>query len=130
MNTITVDKEGFYVIRVTLSDDLYEQIKGVNIDELMMYAAYDDGEAESSQVRASWLGLINTWELLTLAGDKMEFGLKEFLMVGFLNAGTPLSLFLTRLILTLLMGGCNAGLGIAGLAVVASAVVFLIRRRK
>ena len=132
MNTLVVSKDGYYVFKVTLSDDLYEQyVKGVKVEDLKAYVLYDSGTTESSEVRASFiLGLVNTWEMLTLTGEKLEFGAKEFLMVGFLNAGTPFSVYLTKLIIALLMGGCDAGLGLAGLGVVSGAVILTIHRRR
>ena len=130
-NTITVDESGYYVFKVTLSDDLYEQIKGVSINELNVYALFDDGHTESADLRASiFNGIVSTWELLTLNGEKLEFGVKEFLMVGLLEAGKPFSVYLAKLIIMLLMGGCDAGLGISGLAVMALGAIFFIRRRK
>ena len=130
-NTLYVRESGYYVFRVTLSDDLYEQVKGVSINELKVYALFDDGRPSSADVRASFVsGLLSTWELLSLNGEKLEFGVKEFLMVGFLNASTPLSVYLTKLIIMLLLGGCDAGLGIAGLAVTALGAIFFIVRRK
>lgn len=118
-NNVTVDKTDYYVLQVTLSDDLYEKIKGVSVNELNVYAMNDDG-------------LMNTLELLTLNGEKMEFGEKEFLMAGFLQAGTPFSMYLTQSIIMLSSssGGCDSGLGIAGFAVMALGAVFLIIHRK
>lgn len=131
MNTLIVSRDGYYVFKVTLSDDLYEQhIQGVKADELKAYVLYDNGEAGNSEVSASFVtGLLNTWELLTLNGDKLEFGAKEFLMVGLLNAGTPFSVYLTKLLIALLMGGCDVGFGLAGLAAVCGAVILIMRRR-
>ncbi|MBQ7221628.1 MAG: hypothetical protein IJS28_11680, partial [Synergistaceae bacterium] len=127
LNTLTVSEDGYYIVKVTLSDDLYEQIRGVSINELKIYALYDDGTGE--QVNTSFItGLLNTWELLTLTGEKMEFGAREFLMIGFLNAGTPFSVYLTKLLIALLMGGCDAGLGVAGLAL--TAAFFILRRKR
>ena len=118
-NTVTVDNTGYYVLKVTLSDDLYERIEGVSVNELKVYAMHDDG-------------LMNTLELLTLTGEKMEFGEKEFLMVGFLQAGTPYSMYLTQSITVLSSssGGCDSGVGIAGFAVMALGAVFFTIRRK
>ncbi len=130
-NTITVDTSGYYVFKVTLSDDLYEQIRGVSINELNVYALFDDERPASGDIRASFIsGLASTWELLSLNGEKLEFGVKEFLMVGFLNASTPFSVYLTKLIIMLLLGGCDSGLGIAGLAVMALGAVFFIHRMR
>lgn len=133
MNTLVVSRDGYYVLKVILSDDLYEQhIKGVKLEDLKAYAVYDKAAAGSGEVIASLplLGALNTLEIFGLTGQKPEFGLKEFLMVGFLNAGTPFSVYLTKLLIALLMGGCDVGLGIAGLGVVAVAVILLMRRRR
>ena len=132
MNTLVVSKDGYYVFKVILSDDLYEQyVEGVKAEDLKAYVLYDNGNTEDSQVSASFItGLLNTWELLSLSGEKLEFGAKEFLMVGFLNAGTPFSVYLTKLIIALLMGGCDAGLGLSGFAVLALSAIFILRRRR
>lgn len=66
--------------------------------------------------------------MLTLTGEKLEFGAKEFLMVGFLNAGTPFSVYLTKLIVALLMGGCDACFGIAGVVAVGAVILVMHRR--
>ena len=134
LNTLTVSEDGYYVFKVTLSDDLYEQIKGVSINDLRAYALYDNGEddpeSETAQVRASFIiGLLNTWELLTLSGEKLKFSAQTFLMVGILNAGTPMSVYLAKILL-LLLGGCNTGAGIAGLIAVGVSAIYFIRRRK
>ncbi len=134
LNTLTVSVTGYYVFKVTLSDDLYEQIKGISINELRAYALYDDGRGgsrpEGANVGASFIsGLLSTWELLGLNGERLEFGAREFLMVGLLNAGTPFSVYITKLLIMLLMGGCDAGLGLAGLAALGLSAVFFTRRR-
>ena len=131
LNTLTVSEDGYYVFKVVLSEDLYKQIEGVSISQInvFMYALSDDELPEEAQVVASFLpGLLNTWELLTLSGEKLEFGAREFLMVGFLNAGTPFSVYLTKILLALLAGGCDTGLGLAGLAAL-TAAFFIFRRR-
>ena len=126
LNTLTVSEDGYYVVKVVLSDDLYAQIDGVSINDLKVYALYDDGKTD--QVNTSFItGLLNTWELLTLSGEKLEFGAREFLMVGFLNAGTPFSVYLTKILLMLLAGGCDVGFGLAGLGL-AVAILFFRRR--
>ena len=134
LNTLTVSEDGYYVFKVTLSDNLYEQIKGVSVKDLRAHAFYDDGEdnpaSETSQVRSSFItGLLNTWELLTLSGEKLEFGAREFLMVGLLNAGTPFSVYLTKIILFML-GGCDIGIGIVGFTAIVLSATYFIRRRK
>ena len=110
---------------------------------MKIYAAkYEAGDALLEQedtvtvsgvsVRASFiLGLLNTFELLSLSGEQLQFGAREFLMVGFLNAGTPFSLYIGKLLLALLLGGCNFGFGIIGLgAIVGGFMIFRASRKK
>ncbi|MBQ3654508.1 MAG: hypothetical protein II954_08840, partial [Synergistaceae bacterium] len=131
LNKLTVNKTGYYVFKVTLSDDLYEQIKNVRVEDLRVYSLYDENESSDIRVGASFIGgLVNTWELLTLGGEKMEFGLKEFLMVGLLDAGKGVCMYLGKILLTLLLAGCDTGLGIAGLIAVGLSAVFFASRRK
>ena len=124
LNTLTVSEDGYYVFKIVLPDELYERVKDVRITDLKIYALFDDGRTE--QTNTSFItGLINTWELLTLTGDKLEVGAKEFLMVGVLNAGTPFSVYLAKILLALLAGGCNAGLGVGALCVLGLVVLRL-----
>ena len=71
------------------------------------------------------------WELLTLKGEKLQVSAREFLMVGFLNSGQPMSLFLAKAIIAAITGGagCNAGIGFAGL-IMAGIVARKFFRRK
>ena len=126
-NTLTVNEGGYYVLKVTLSNDLYEKVKDANINDLKVYALFDDGQTQNASVSASVInGLLSTWELLTLNGDKLEAGAKEFLMVGLLETGKPFSLYLTKILLAILTSGCNAGLGVFGaIALVALGSAFI-----
>ena len=52
--------------------------------------------------------MINLFEL---NGGKMDsLGVKEFLIAGLLQAGKPFSLYLAKLIIMLLLGGCSSGI--------------------
>lgn len=130
LSTITPKETGYYVIKVEMSDELYEQINGLNVSDVEVYAT--DDESQISEFKASLLfGLLNTFELLTIQGKKFDhFGFKEFLMVGFLDSSQPLTLFLAKTILAIFTGGlagCNFGLGLAGAA---CAVLFIIYRKR
>ena len=131
LSTIHVEDPGYYVLKIALSDDLFSQIESADINTVAMYAfAAVMGDAN---VNASFMvnGLVGTWELLTVSGRKFDkFTMKEFLMVGFLDAGEPFTLFLAKAILSVLTGGlgagCNTGLGLAGM----SAVMFILLLKK
>ncbi|MBQ7215306.1 MAG: hypothetical protein IJS39_04915 [Synergistaceae bacterium] len=129
MPTISVDEEGRYIIPITLSDDEFELVRSRDVREFKTYAL-NDSDLGNGQMRPAFIfGLINTWELYTLNGEKLEtFGVKEFLLVGLLQAGKPFSLYLAKLIIMLLLGGCNFGAGIfAGGAVIL--VIMLVKNR-
>ncbi len=123
LGTVSVDEEGYYVLKITLSDDLYEQVKGVPVEELKVYFMTLD-DVSITKFNASFVGLLNAAELLTLKGEKLNFGAKEFLLGGFLNAGQPFTLFLAKTILAILTGGaaigCNGGIGLCGLVLLLS----------
>ena len=130
--TIQVDEPGYYVFKVVCSDDLFKQIEGLNADDVSVFGF--DVSLEGSSVKSSFFmlnGILNTMELLKITGHKLDkFGLREFLMVGLFNSSQPFTLFLAKAIISILtggLGGCNAGLGIIGIA---SVMAFIIRRRK
>ena len=106
--TISVDVEGTYIIPITLSDDIFELVKDKDVSEYKFYMLNDSDLGEKQMQPAFITGLMNTFELFSLSGEKMtKFGVKEFLMVGLLNAGKPFSFYLGKLLLALLMGGCK-----------------------
>lgn len=118
LSTISADVQGYYVFKVTLTDELYALVKDKNTSDFKFYALSDES---SPQVSASILnGLLGTWEVLSMTGEKLDtFGAREFLMVCMLEASKPLSLYIAKILLMLLAGGCNHGFGIlilAGLA--------------
>ena len=126
---MSADESGYYVFRVRLSDTIWEEVQDKEVSDFKIYGLADSEE----EINAAFIiGLINTWEVFTLTGHKMErFGLREFLMVGFLNSGQPLTLFVAKLLLSFFTGGlaaaCNAGFGVGAFALL---VVMLRRRRK
>ena len=121
LNTLSVDERGYYVFKITLTNELFEQVKGQKVSDFKFYGLHDS----EAQVSASFInGLLGTWEVLTMNGDAFDsFGVKEFLMVGFLDAGTPFSVYLTKIILALLAGGCSSGIFAGGFAVLALTVL-------
>ena len=134
LNTISVDITGYYVFKVVLSDALYDKVKDTDVKNLRMYYTTDDGSSASkvsaSSVKASLFGLINTLEILTMQGKRLtQIGAKEFLMIGLLNAGKPLSFYLAKLILALLLGGCYTGFGVFCIVVASAIAIKFFRKR-
>ena len=132
LGVLTVPSEGWYIFKVTLGDELWELVQSQDVSGYKFYGL-NDSEASDAQVQSAFIlnGLLNTWELLTMSGRKMDkFGVREFFMVGFFNSSQPLSLFIAKTVLALLTGGlsgCNAG--IAG-ALGAVVLVWFIRKRR
>lgn len=112
INMLSVDKDGWYVFQVTLSDDVFEQVRDKDVKNFKFYGLTDsESEFISGDVKSSFvIGLLNTWELFSLTGEKMEvFSLKTFLFAGLMNAGTPFTVYLGKLLL-MLLAGCDTGL--------------------
>ncbi|MBQ7216306.1 MAG: leucine-rich repeat domain-containing protein [Synergistaceae bacterium] len=130
--TVSVDEEGIYIIPITLSADVWEMLQSQDIKNYKFYAL-NDSELGKDQMRPVFInGLLNTWELFTLTGEKLDsFGVREFLMVGLLQAGKPFSLYLAKLIIMLLLGGCTTGIGLSftGAVILSIIAAKLIRRK-
>ena len=135
LNTISVDKEGLYVFKIIIEDDeLWKELEGKNVEEVKIYLQ-SNSEVLNNSVNASFIGILNYWELLTLTGHKMKsFGLREFLIGGFLNSGEPLTLFIAKLILSFFTGGlsgCNSGLGfLCGTGVIGGIIIMKFFRKR
>lgn len=121
LNTIQVSESGFYIFKVNLSEQAFNELRGAKANEVRAYAL-NDSEAN---VRLSFItGLINTFELLTMSGEKMtSIGVREFLLIGLLESSKPLSVYLAKIIIMLLMGGCSLNKGI--IAVIAVSAVMI-----
>ena len=105
LSSVKVDTSGWYVTKLTLSDELFETVKGMSVNNLKVYSLAD---SESQPQAALISGILNTWELLSLSGEKIDtIGTRELLMVGLLEAGQSFSMFLAKLIIALLAGGCT-----------------------
>ena len=131
--TIRVDEPGYYVFKVVLSEDLFREIQGLDVDDVSAFGfeiPLEDASVHSSSLPFIFNGVVNTIEILTAKGEKLnKFSLREFFMVGLFNSSQPFTLFLAKSLYALLglPAGCNAGLGIIGVGAV---IAFMIRRRK
>ena len=128
LNVVQVQESGFYLFKVSLSEESFNELKGLSAKELKVYALSDT----EIEIRASFLtGLLNTFELLSMSGEKMEsIGVREFLLIGLLESSKPLSLYLAKLLIMLLLGGCNSGLGVSGVVAVVIAAAYRKFHRK
>lgn len=123
-------RDYWYTLKVELNDDMFNKLDQTSMDHFAVVA--EDYVASDASVKSSLLlyGVLNTIELLTLKGEKIndiKFGFREFLMIGLLGGSTPFTIFLAKLIpglgslvAAVLGGGCNTafGAGISALAIV------------
>ena len=125
LNTVQVSESGFYIFKVTLSEESFQKLQGLTADEVRVYALND---SEIEIMPSIITGILNTFELLTMSGEKINtIGVREFLLVGLLESGKPLSVYLAKMLIMLLLGGCNYGWGIA--AIFAVPVVMALTKR-
>lgn len=135
----TYKPENGYTFKLQLLADVPSEINAKRLSDDISnkdgkFGFYTEEEAEQAvaQFRASFAyGLINTWEILTVEGKKLDkdnFGAREFLMVAFLNSSVPFTVFLAKLIPGISQfigsGGCSSvpfGFA-AGLLIIALAV--------
>ena len=77
LNVLSVDKSGWYVMKITLSEELFELLRGTNAENLKVYSLADS----ESQPRAALVsGFLNTCVILSLTGEKIDIiGVREFL---------------------------------------------------
>ena len=129
LGVISVDTAGVYVVKVVMTDELYAVLKDQNVANFRIYALSDKDPADVNTSLIS--GMIGTWEILSLSGEKLtNFGVREFLMVGMLNAGTPFSMYIAKILIALLLGGCNSSINTIWLGVLALIVFAALRFRK
>lgn len=126
MPVVSIDEgyEGAYFI-YTLPDDIWEEVKDKKIDDYTIYALNDSEVSGAGKVKSSFIfnGLISLWEL---NGGKMKtFSVKEFVIAGLLQSGTPFSLYLTKILLALLMGGCTSGVNPAVIPIAIMGIIFV-----
>lgn len=107
--TVSMDEEGGYYTRYTLPDDIWEQVKDKEVSSFRFYELNDDGASEDTLKSSSIIfGLINAYEV---SGGRLEiFDTKTIILAGLLQASTPFSVFIGKLLLALLAGGCSTGI--------------------
>ena len=134
LNTIKVERDGWYVFQVTVSDDLV----GTPVDDLRLYVA-DEGDFAAGSFRSAFglLPLINGisggFEVNNLLGIKLDTVPKQFLALMFLSAGKSLTVYIGKILLMLLAAGCAgvSGAGVIGAVVMAGMfVVKHFRKRR
>ena len=109
LNQLRVEEDGWYIFRVNVP----EEFQGQSADNFKIYLAdqtvFTDA-SDKARNAALIFGLLNAIEVDSL-GLKLETMPAQFLAVAFLQASTPFSVFLGKLLLALLAGGCVAGTG-------------------
>ena len=128
LDTVTVSEDGYYVFAVNLPDEFLSQ----DVNSFRFYT-FDRNNFTGSSFMSSiggLIGLVNgvgTAADFNMMGLKLDTPLKKILVVCLFQAGTPFSVYLAKLILALLLGGCSSFAG-AGVISLATAGVFILMR--
>ena len=131
--TVSVDSDGWYVnpYPVTLSDDVWELVKSQDISQIRVYKMRDGDEAEnglaSGDVRGAFGPVYGMLSVFELSGGNLDdlFSVKSFIIAGFLQAGTPFSVYLAKIIIAILLGGCSNGINPSVIPVIICGIIFL-----
>ena len=120
LNTLTVSEDGYYVFQINIPEDFV----GMNVSDIKIYAL------KNSDFNASFFalvnGILNYGEITNMFGVKIDTLPEKVLAVGFLQASTPFSVYLAKILIAVMAGGCESGLGISGLIL---AAVFFLKKR-
>ena len=116
LNTISVDVTGYYAFQVNVPGEYV----GSSLSELRMLLIKREGFADS-EVRAAIPGVVNGMisygEITNLFGLEIDRLEQKVLVIGLLQAGESFSVYLAKILLMMLLtGGCNSGIGIVALS--------------
>ena len=111
LNTIKVNKDGWYALVVTVSDDLV----GTSVSNLRLFYAEESEFAEGSLSASFGLmpivnGITGGLEITDLFGVKLDTLPKQFIAMMMLSAGKSLSVYIVKILL-MLLAGCSTGAG-------------------
>ena len=120
LNSIQVDERGYYAFNINIPSELLHY----NASDVKVYVINQNAVAGSSFKPSVIPGALSVFELDAL-GLKLDSLGEKILAVGLLNAGTPFSVYLGKLILMLLMGGCQVSFSGMGMIALAGAVLIL-----
>ena len=120
LNTLTVSEDGYYVFLVNIPDEFV----GKKVSDIKLYAMENKDNAEVSPSFVSIInGILNYGEITNLLGIKIDTLEGQMLAIGFLQAGTPFSVYLAKILLAILAGGCNSFFGFIALGAIALTVL-------
>ena len=129
MNTISVDKEGYYAFYVYVPDEYVGMsIKDVKV-LLVRRSGFADAEVRTAIPVLS--GLINYGEVTNILGVSIDRLEHKVLVISLLQAGESFSVYLGKLLLMILAGGCESGIGrfaFAGAVILLAGVKFMRHR--
>ena len=120
LNSIVVDETNYYAFNINIPSELLN----ANASDVRVYVI-DQNAAAASSFRSSIItGVLNVIELDAFGLELDSLG-EQILAIGLLNAGTPFSVYLGKLILMLLMGGCQVSFSGMGMIALTGAVLIL-----
>ena len=130
--TLSADEEGHYYFTYTLPDEVWETVKGQKISDYKFYNLNDTEERidSSGNVNSASIifGFLNAYEI---SGGKLDFfSVQTFILAAFLQASTPFSVYLGKLLLMLLLGGCDTGLTPSLISVLILGMIIMRSRKR
>ena len=127
LDSIVVSEDGYYIFAI----DVPAELMNLSSSDVRVFVV-NQGGTSGSEIQPTFItGLISVIELDAL-GLKLDTIGAKILVIGLLNAGTPLSVYLGKILLMLLLGGCETGAAsYTGYGLIALAgVVFMLASAK
>ena len=107
LNTVSADEDGWYIMKLSIPNELYDNLQNVSTDTMTIYSAQDQGQDEQAQPsRVRTAGVLRAsnfkfraaassnidndkFKILSMNGGKLESiaGTREVLIAGYLKAG-------------------------------------------
>ena len=88
---VSVDKPGYYAFKVTLPDDVYNELKDVDIKDIRLYGIIDEKEVS---LNPSAVDPVSKFLLVTLEGIALTALVTEFVVVSYVMY--PTSFYIAR----------------------------------
>ena len=130
MNTVKVNKDGWYVFMVTVSDDLV----GTPVGDFRLYSAEESEFSGAFRASFGLMPIVNGvtggLEITNLFGVKLDTMPKQFLATIMLTAGKSLTTYIVKILIMFLVAGCDSGIGIGVACIAAGLVAVKFFRRK
>ena len=122
LNSLSADRSAYYVFEITVPDEYV----GMKASDFAVFLVNNDGDQVTGSIPGIVNGFINSLEFTEVTGIKFDTLPKKILAVGLLQAGQSFSVYLGKILLMLLAGGCSSGMSYAGMGMIALAGAVIV----